>query len=111
MPRYRLKKEHYLQDKKAKVEPQFYEKGAEVEWAGTPSLHMDPIDKQAKERVEARVADFQEKRKEAAQRRTAMGWSSSYERNLAHIITRPDPSNDAPAQSASGSGARTRKAA
>jgi hypothetical protein len=113
MARYRLKKEHYLQDKQAKIEPQLHEKGAEIDWPGAPSLHMEPLDKPARERVEARVADFGEKRKLAAQRRESMGWSRTYEQNMASIITRPDPSADAPAQSTSGSNARhgRRKAA
>lgn len=111
MPRYKLTKEHYLQDKKLKVEPQLHEKGAVIDWAGAPSLHMEPLDKEAKERVTARVADFGEKRKEAAQRRASMGWTRTYEQNLANIITRPDADADAPALSTSGSGARTRRKA
>jgi hypothetical protein len=110
MAKYRLKKEHYLQDKKAKVEPQLHEKGAVIDWEGTPSLHMEPIDKQAKERVEARVADFGEKRKEAMARHgVRVGWTPTFEKNMANIITRPEPGEDAPAQSTSGSAARNGK--
>lgn len=115
MARYRLKKEHYLQDKKAKIEPQLHEKGAEIEWLGTPSLHMEPVDKDAKERVTARMADFGERKKEAAARRGQgrVGWTPAFEANYERIITRPEPSDDAPAQSTSGSAARNgrRKAA
>jgi hypothetical protein len=109
MPRYRLNKEHFLQDKKADLEPQLHSKGAEINWPGAPSLHMEPLDKPAKERVEARVADFAETKRKAAERRNAIGWSPSYERNMASIITRPEPLEDAPAQSTSGSAARTSK--
>lgn len=107
MARYKLKREHYLQDKKAKIEPQLHEKGAEIDWPGTPSLHMEPIDKEARERVTARMADFGEKRKEAMQRRDSIrvGWSQTFEQNMANIILRPEASDDAPAQSTSGSSA------
>ena len=114
-PRYRLNKEHYLQDKQAKVEPQLHAKGAEVDWAGTPSLHMEPLNKEAKERSTARIADFAERKKDAAARRSAgrVGWTQAFELNYERIITRPEAADDAPAQSTSGSAARksTRKAA
>jgi hypothetical protein len=109
MARYKLNKEHFLQDKQAKIEPQLHEKGAEIDWPGTPSLHMEPLDKEARDRVQTRLADFGEKRAEAAKRRASMGWSPSYERNMASIITRPETDADAPAQSMSGNAARTGK--
>jgi hypothetical protein len=111
MAKYRLKKEHYLQDKKSKVEPQLHEKGAEIDWDGTPSLHMEPLDKDAKERSAARVADFGERKKEAAARRATgrVGWTPAFEANYERIITRPEASEDAPAQSTSGSAARNGK--
>ena len=111
MPRYKLKKDHYLQDKKARVEPQLHEKGAEVDWAGTPSLHMEPLDKEATERSTARIADFGERRREAMKRRDSIqtGWTRTFEQNMANIITRPEAGDEAPAQSTSGSAARTGK--
>lgn len=115
MPRYRLKKEHYLQSNKDRVEPQLHAKGEEISCGGTPSLHMEPLDKEARDRVDARLADFGEKKQEAAKRRAAgrVGWTPAFEANYERIITRPEPGENAPAQAAAGSAARTarRKAA
>jgi hypothetical protein len=111
MARYKLTKEHYLQDKKAKIEPQAYEKGAEVDWPGEPSLHMVGLDKEGRERVKQRTEAFGESKRKAQERRATLGWSPTYAQNMARIIERPEPGADAPAQSTSGSGARVRKAA
>ena len=111
MPRYKLKKEHYLQDNALKIEPQAYDAGAEVDWPGTPSLHMEPLDTEAKERVDARQAAFAETRRKAQAKRKSVGWSPSFEANLAHIITRGATLPDAPAQAATGSARKQRKAA
>lgn len=111
MPRYKLKKDHYLQDKAAKLEPQAHEAGAEIDWNGTPSLHMEPLDTEAKERVEARVADFQATRKRAQNARKTVGWSPRYEQNMVNIVTRGATLPDAPPQAAAGSGRKQRKAA
>lgn len=107
MARYKLTKEHYLQNNKANIEPQLHSKGAEIDWAGTPSLHMEPLDSDAKERVTARHADFGERRKDAMKRRNSvsLGWTQTFEQNMANIIMRPEVSEDAPAQSTSGSAA------
>lgn len=114
MPRYRLNKEHYLQDNKAKVEPQLHEKGAEIEWAGTPSLHMVPLDADAKDRHKARMADFGETKKNAMARRSSVnvGWSRTFEQNMERIITREPAGEDASAQAKAGNKAKSsRKAA
>lgn len=113
MPRYRLKKDHYLQNNKAKVEPQLHPAGAEIDWNGAPSLQMEPLDKEAKERSGARLADFAEKRKEAQSRRgnARVGWSSQFEQNMANVIMRPELAEDAPAQAAAGSAAKNRRRA
>lgn len=113
MAKYRLKKEHFLQDNKAGIEPQLHEKGKEIDWNGTPSLHMEPIDAEAKERHKARMADFGETKKNAMQRRSSVnvGWSRSFEQNMERIITRPEAGDDAPAQAKAGSKAPRRKAA
>lgn len=113
MPRYKLKKEHYLQDNKAKVEPQLHEKGAEIDWSGTPSLHMEPLDAEAKERTKARMADFGETKKNAMQRRSSVnvGWSRTFEQNMERIITRPEAGDDAPAQAKAGNKAPTKRKA
>lgn len=110
MAKYRLKKEHYLQDKATGMEPQAYEAGAEVNWPGQPSLHMEPIDQEAKERVEARHADFSERRKKAMSGRASVGWGRTFEQNMVNIITREAVKPDAPAVAEAGSG-RKRKAA
>lgn len=113
MAKYRLKKEHYLQDNKAGIEPQLHEKGAEIDWKGTPSLHMEPLDVEAKERHKARMADFGETKKNAMQRRSTanVGWSRSFEANMERIITRPEAGEDASAQAKAGNKAPKRKAA
>lgn len=101
MARYRLKKEHYLQDNKAGVEPQLHAAGAEIDWAGKPSLHMEPIDQEATERSAERFAEFDKTKKDAMKRRSSVstGWSRSYEQNLERIITRPQTAEDAAPQS------------
>lgn len=111
MARYKLKKEHYLQDNKARIEPQLHEKGKEIEWAGTPSLHMEPVDAEAKERVKARMADFGETKKRAMASRSSVGWTPSFAANMERIITRPEVGDDAPAQAKAGNKAPRRKAA
>lgn len=113
MPRYRLKKEHYLQDNKAKLEPQLHEKGAEIDWHGTPSLHMEPLDAEAKDAHKARMADFGETKKNAMARRSSVqtGWTRSFEQNMERIITRPDAGDDAPAQAKAGNKAPARRKA
>lgn len=114
MPRYKLNKDHYLQDNKAKIEPQLHEKGAEIDWAGTPSLHMVPLDAEAKDRHKARMADFGETKKNAMQRRSSVqtGWSRTFEQNMERIITREPASDGASAQAAAGNKAKPgRKAA
>lgn len=113
MPSYRLKKEHYLQDNKAHIEPQLHAKDSVIDWAGTPSLHMEPLDADAKERHSARMADFSETKKAAMQRRSSVqtGWSRTYEQNLERIITREPVGDNASAQAKSGKARTTRKAA
>lgn len=111
MPKYRLKKDHYLQygkpDKEGRrqVEPQYHEQGSVVDWPGKPSLNMEPVagDKEATERVQERQAEFQERRKKSQAGRSATGWSRQFEQNLTRIITResdPDalPTADAAAK-------------
>jgi hypothetical protein len=115
MPRYKLKKEHYLQDNKAAVEPQLHPQGTEIDWNGTPSLHMEPIDAEAKERTKARMADFGETKKNAMARRSSVqtGWSRTFEQNMERIITREPAGEDASAQAKAGNKApkTSRKAA
>lgn len=111
MARYRLNKEHYLQDNKAKVEPQLHPKGAEIEWGGTPSLHMEPLDAEAKDAHKQRMADFGETKKRAMQHRTSVGWGRTFEANMERIITRPEAGDDAPAQARAGNKAPRKKAA
>jgi hypothetical protein len=114
MPRYKLKKEHYLQDNKTGLEPQLHEKGAEVEWHGAPSLHMEPLDAEAKDRHKARMADFGETKKNAMVRRSSAqtGWTRAFEANMERIITREPASDDASAQAKAGNKApRGRRAA
>lgn len=114
MPRYRLKKEHYLQDNKAGLEPQLHAKGAEIDWKGQPSLHMEPLDAEARDAHKARMADFGETKKNAMQRRNSVnvGWSRTFEQNMERIITRPETSEDASAQAKAGNKAKhSRKAA
>lgn len=111
MPKYRLKKEHYLQDNKAGVEPQLHEAGKEIEWKGTPSLHMEPVDAEAKERHKARMADFGETKKRAMASRSSVGWTPSFAANMERIITREPPAPDASAQAKAGNKAPKRKAA
>lgn len=109
MPRYELTKDHYLQDKKRKIEPQLHEAGSKVEWEGPVSLHMKPLDNEATERVEARQAAFKEKREKAQAGRAMAGWTPQFGANMAQIITRTT-SPEAPAQADAGSG-RKKKAA
>lgn len=113
MPRYRLKKEHYLQDNKARIEPQLHEKGAEIDWNGTPSLHMEPLDADARERHKARMADFGETKKNAMARRSSVqtGWSRSFEQNMERIITREPAGDDASAQAKAGNKAKASRRA
>jgi hypothetical protein len=113
MPKYKLKKEHYLQDNKAGVEPQLHEKGAVVDWAGQPSLHMEPIDAEAKDRHKQRMADFGETKKNAMQRRSSVstGWSRTFEQNMERIITREPAGEDASAQAKAGSKAPSKRKA
>lgn len=112
MARYRLNKDHYLQDRKAGLEPQLHEKGAEVEWGGTPSLHMEGADAEGKEAVKKRMADFGETKKRAMSMRSSTGWSRTFEQNMERIITRAPPADNADAQAKSGRArASARKAA
>lgn len=113
MPKYKLRKEHFLQDNKGGKEPQLHEKGEVVDWNGTPSLHMEPIDAEAKERTKARMADFGETKKNAMARRSSVnvGWSRTFEANMERIITREPVGDDASAQAKAGNKAPKRKAA
>jgi hypothetical protein len=113
MPRYRLKKEHYLQDNKAGIEPQLHEKGAEIDWKGTPSLHMEPLDTEAKDRHRERMADFGETKKNAMARRSSVqtGWTRSFELNMERIITREPTGDDASAQAKAGNKAKASRRA
>lgn len=98
MATYRLKKDHYLQVKRAgakpddknpwEKEPQLHEQGSVVEWDGKPSLQMEPVDKEAKERVAERQAEWADRKAAARAGKSAVGWSQSYERNMERIITR-----------------------
>ncbi len=113
MPRYKLKKEHYLQDNKAGIEPQLHEKGAEIDWKGTPSLHMEPLDAEARERHKARMADFGETKKNAMARRSSVqtGWSRTFEQNMERIITREPTGDDASAHAKAGNKAKASRRA
>lgn len=112
MPKYKLKKEHYLQDNKSGVEPQLHEAGKVIDWNGTPSLHMVPQDAEATERVKARMADFGETKKRAMAHRSSVGWGRTFEQNMERIITREPPADDAMAQAKAGNKAKSpRKAA
>lgn len=101
MARYRLKKEHYLQDKARGKEPQLHAAGSEIDWVGKPSLHMEPIDQEATDASADRFAEFDKTKKDAMKRRSTVstGWSRNFEQNMERIITRPQTADDAPAQS------------
>jgi hypothetical protein len=72
---------------------------------------MEPLDKERSERVEARVADFGETQAEGGERRATGDWLVAVLRaQHGAIITRPEPTEDAPAQSTSGSAARNQQA-
>jgi len=96
MAKYRLRRGHYLQDKHRKIDPRFHAHGEVIEWEGAPSLQMEAVDNDAKERVRARQADFAERRAEGQQTRTKTGWTRSFERNLAEIYLRDAATPDAP---------------
>lgn len=115
MPQYRLTKDHYLQVKKPGAkpgdkdpwvkEPQLHEQGSVVDWDGKPSLQMEAVDKEGGERIEARRAEWREKKASARDRaaKSSVGWSQSYERNMERIITRSTDEN-APPVAIAGSG-------
>jgi hypothetical protein len=121
MPKYRLKKDHFLQAKKPGTqhdskdrwakEPQLHEQGSTIDWDGPPSLHMEPLDKEAGERVEQRVADWNARKQKAQASRAAMvGWSPNYAANMERIITR-STEPDADPMPATGSKRSPKKAA
>jgi hypothetical protein len=117
MAKYRLTREHYLQERNTQAdgekwikEPQLHSAGEVVDWPGRPSLHMEGVDAEGKEHAEARQADYQERRKQGVGR-TTMGWSRTFERNLDQIITRPQQNPDAQPQPDAGSGRRTKRVA
>ena len=101
MPKYRLKKDHFLQTKRAGAkpedknvwdkEPQLHEAGTEVDFEGAPSLHMEGVDKEAKARCSERQSRFEDKRKRAQARGASVGWSPAYEANMAAIAGRRPP--------------------
>lgn len=111
MPRYRLNADHYLQEKRPgakpsdenvwKREPRLHAKGSVIDWDGKPSMKMDPVDGEAKERVDARRAEFSEAREKGrvVHGRTSIGWTPTFERNMATMLG-SSPSDDAPVDSA-----------
>jgi len=40
MARYRIRKDHFLQDPERGLPPQFHHAGAVIEWHGLPSMQM-----------------------------------------------------------------------
>jgi hypothetical protein len=84
MPKYKLLKDHYLQDKARGVDPQLHQAGATVDWHGEPSRHMDPLDNEAKERKAA----YDAKRPKGPGGKP-LGWSAAYERNATKIFDPP----------------------
>ena len=49
MPRYKLLTDHYLHNR-------LYREGETVDWGGPPSRAMQPLDKEAEQRIGAHVA-------------------------------------------------------
>jgi hypothetical protein len=106
MPRYKLTKDHYLQAKRAGTqhdskdrwakEPQLHEQGSEVDFDGKPSLHMQPLDKEAKERVQARHAEWEERKAKARAGRATVGWTPQFGANMERIIERTTQPNAEP---------------
>jgi hypothetical protein len=98
MPKYKLTKDHYLQAKRPGAkpdaqdrwarEPQLHEQGSVIDWDGKPSLHMEPVDKEAGERVEARKAEWNERKQKAQAGRASVGWNPAFAQNMERIITR-----------------------
>jgi len=120
MATYKLSKDHFLQAKRPGTkhdskdrwlkEPQLHEQGATIEFDGPPSLHMEPLDKEATERVEARRADWNDKKAKGRSARAQVGWSPQFGANMERIIER-STEPDANPMSNSGSGRSRKKAA
>jgi hypothetical protein len=85
MPKYRLNKPHYLQDRSRKIDPRLHEEGSVIEWAGPPSAAMQPLDKEAKEIK----AEYDAKRPKPGSGRSFGGWTAAFERNYSRIIQPP----------------------
>ena len=54
MARYRIRKDHFLQDPERGLPPQFNHAGAVIEWHGLPSMQMEPLDDEARAAVAGR---------------------------------------------------------
>ena len=54
MARYRIRKDHFLQDPERGLPPQFHHAGAVIEWHGLPSMQMEPLDEEARAAVAGR---------------------------------------------------------
>ena len=51
MPKYRIRKDHFLQDPERGLPPQFNHAGAVIEWRGLPPMQMEPLDEEARAAV------------------------------------------------------------
>jgi hypothetical protein len=80
VPKYKLKKRHYLNDRQ-------YAAGAEVDWEGPPSLNMLPANAAAEKAKELYEAD----RKQRQRTRNSVGWTPTLAANAMRFITQPDP--------------------
>lgn len=90
MPKYKLKKDHYLHhrfpgDKFAT--PRLHSAGQVVEFDGPPSLAMDPVGKDAEERI----ADRNEERRQEHERlransRASVGWTPQLENSMKKVL-------------------------
>jgi hypothetical protein len=80
MPKYKLNKRHYLNDR-------IYRAGETVDWDGPPSLSMVPLDAAAEKDKESWDRD----RKQRQSSRASVGWSPALKTHEWNRLTRPDP--------------------
>lgn len=90
MPKYRLEKDHYLQDNARGIDPQLHTQGTTVDWEGPPSLGMTPLDDSAKDRKR----EYDASRPKA--KRSSVGWSPGLEKTFLKSLSATHDEGEAP---------------
>lgn len=106
MPRYKLEKEHFLQDNQRGIDPQLHAKGEIVDWEGPPSLAMTPLDADAAQRK----TEYDSKRPKGRRSRS-IGWTPGVEHTFLKDLTAKHDADEPPIAGMKGRGKKAATAA